>query len=46
MKSVASNAQINITSKDALYQWIEDDAWTATIVTNSEDAYVSSKNYR
>ena len=46
MKSVTSNVQINITSKDALCQWIKDDAWTAMIVMNSENIHVSSENYR
>ncbi len=46
MKNVASNVQINITLKDALYQWIKDDVQTATIVMNSENVYVSSKNYK
>jgi len=46
MKSAASNAQINITSRDALCQWIEDDAWTATIVTNSENTHALSENYK
>jgi len=46
IKSAASNAQTNITLKDALYQWIENDAWTAIIVMNSEDAHASSENYR
>ncbi len=46
MKSVASNVQTNITSKNALCQWIKDDAQTAIIIMNSEDAHVSSENYR
>ncbi len=46
MKSAASNAQINITSKDALYWWIKDNAWTAMIITNFENTYILSENYR
>ncbi len=46
MKSAASNAQTNITSRSALCQWIKDNAWIAMIVMNFEDAYVSSENYR
>ncbi len=46
MKNAASNVQTSITSKDALCRWIKDDAWTATIVMNFEDAHVSSENYR
>jgi len=45
-KSVASNVQTNITLRSALCWWIKDDAWTATIVMNSEDAHVSDENYR
>ncbi len=46
MKNVASNAQINITSRNALCWWIKDNAWIAMIVMNSENVHASSKNYK
>jgi len=44
MKNAAQNAQINIISKNALCQLIENDAQTAMKIASHEDMHVSNEN--